>query len=348
MMKKALILVLSLLFTLSFVSMSYAAVTMGGNLRVWYQSTKDENGAVDNITESANGFRFDRLAVSLVSDLSDVDGIKGEVQFRTIRASDKTSDSGFLRVNSAYYYRKTLFMSSDEFDAGVIDQLPFKSSGYNAVLLESFANNLVKNSNSVGIKYASKISSFDFALAIVNSNNQAIVNTASTNEGDGLDYGLRFNYAPVSNFKVGCGYIDDYTNKENDKKAYVVDINGSLGAFGGYVEYVSVTPKDQDNGTGIYGEVSYKVATPLSFYIGRAVKTSDANIYSSSYLGGFDFYDAAGNATSYKYPVADNWSLLGVKYQLTPKAALQGEYIVINTDNDAAKNIVAVRLKVDF
>jgi hypothetical protein len=93
-MKKTLSLVLSLILLVSLASLSFAAVTFGGNLRVWYQATTDESNTTT--TQYANGFRFDRLALTVASDLSPIDGFKGEVQFKTLRSGDSTSTTKYI------------------------------------------------------------------------------------------------------------------------------------------------------------------------------------------------------------------------------------------------------------
>jgi hypothetical protein len=343
------------------VSFSFAAVTLGGNMRVWYESSTN-TGQADKY---AADFRFDRLAFTFASDLTAVDGLKGEVQFRSLRSDTSTaagngaSDS-VIRIDNATYYHKALFLDSDEFDAGVIQQLPFRNTAYNGVLLESLANKLVKDTNSVGIKYAGAIDQFDFAFALVDSANQWDVAQDGTTQAAGLDYGFRVGFAPMNNLKIGLGYINDYTNMAvatsvQRKTAYVVDANGNFGPFGAYAEYLSVTPQvngsNLDTGNGLYTEASYKVSDPFTVYVGRAVNLSSnakANIHGSNYIGTMDFYDADPATGKTKYGFTNDWSLLGVKYQVAPNSALQGEYIVQDTDSSIKMNVIAVRLKVDF
>jgi len=342
-MKKTLSLVLALILMVSFVSISNAAVTVGGNLRVWYQTTSDENDTTNADSEDSDTFRFDRLALTFASELSAENGFKGEIQFRQPRNDQKDSDSfgTDIRVDNAYYYQKAMFFGGDEMDIGYIQQLPFKG-GYNAMVLESLAHTVVKDTNSVGIKYSNKISSrFDIALALLNSKNQYSKDDSSY---EGFDYGVRMNYAPISGLKIGLAYVDDVTNDDNYKTAYVVDATYTHGSFGAFVEYLTAsntaggTTTDLDPAT--YLELSYKVADPLIFYVGgTAGLGTDAKSLNRTFA--YTFIDADAN-----FRALDNWMLFGCKYQLAPNTTLQAEYVSV--DGDKTQNVTAVRMIVSF
>ena len=91
-MKKLLVLILALVMVVSTAAVSMAAVGIGGNLRVRFESTEDDNY-----------FSFDRLALSIGGDLSANNGFKSELQVRDV---NKAYD---LRLDHAYYYQKNLF-----------------------------------------------------------------------------------------------------------------------------------------------------------------------------------------------------------------------------------------------
>jgi hypothetical protein len=342
-MKKTLSLVLALILMMSFVSISNAAVTVGGNLRVWYQTTSDENDTTNADSKDSDTFRFDRLALTFASELSAVDGFKGELQIRQPRNDHKDSNSfgTDIRVDNAYYYQKAMFFEGDEMDIGYIQQLPFKG-GYNAIVLESLANTIIKDTNSVGIKYSNKISSqFDIALALLNSKNQ--YNKDDSNY-EGFDYGVRMNYAPISGLKIGLAYVDDVTNDDNYKTAYVVDATYTNGPFGAFVEYVSASTtasgKTTDLDPATYVELSYKVADPLTLYVGSTAGLgTDAKSLNKGFS--YKFTDADSDFTA-----LDNWMLFGCKYQLAPNTALQAEYVSV--DGDKTQNVTAVRMIVSF
>lgn len=333
-LKRLLTLVLSLVLLVSVVSMSFAAVTVGGNVRVWYQSVNDESAA----DIASDAFRFDRLALTFASELSAVDGFKGEVQFRTPMSKNEND----VRVDSAYYYQKAMFLTNDEFNIGYISQLPFKGS-YNAIVLEDLANAIVKNTNSVGIKYADKIGNFDFAVAVLNAKNQYAV-TDTTYQG--FDYGLRVNYVVIPGLKLGLAYVDDVTNSDKYNTAYLFDVTYSLGDFGAYAEYVSASKTaagsttDYDGAT--YLELSYKVTAPLTVYVGG---TAGLGTDTTSLNQGFSYTYTKDSVSNLQ--ATGNWMLAGLKYQLAPGTVLQAEYVSVD-DSNFNKTVGAVRCLVAF
>lgn len=341
-MKRFLSLVLVLVLLVSVVSMSFAAVTVGGNLRVWYQGYKNEGNAAN---EYVSGFTFDRLALTFASELSAVDGFKGEVQFRkpyndAAAGSATTAKQGVdIRIDNAYYYQKAFFLPTDEFDLGYIKNVPFNNGAYSVITLDTIANTLDKNTNSVGIKYAAAFGAFDFAAALVNGNDQS-----GLSNDIGMDYGFRVNYAIIPSLKIGAGYLYDKTAADdNYNVSTVVDATYSIGAFGTFVEYTNYTPttagKDGDTLNGIYGEVNCKVADPLTVYVAREISLSeDGNIITKK----LSYTDAAGN----KDAALDNWTTIGAKYLMAPNTYLQGELVSI--DGSQTKQIVAVRCQVNF
>jgi hypothetical protein len=343
-LKRLLSLLLSLVLLVSFASLSFAAVTVGGNLRVWYQNTSDENDTTSATatpsskdSQDSNGFRFDRLALTFASELSAVDGFKGEVQFRQTRSKNEND----IRVDNAYYYQKGMFFENDEMDIGYIQQLPFKGS-YNAIVFEDLANAIIKDTNSVGIKYSNKITpQFDFSLALLNAKNQY---SKSDYTYEGFDYGVRMNYAVIPQLKIGLAYVDDVTDSDNYKTAYLVDATYDIGSFRAYVEYVSSTitaaGKDTDLDPATYLELSYKVNDPLSLYIGG---TSGLGTDKKSFNKTFPFKFTDADAD---FQALDNWMVVGAKYQLAPSTALQAEYVSVDGDKD--QTAAAVRLMVSF
>jgi hypothetical protein len=346
-MKKMLVLILTLVLLVSFASLSFAAVTVGGNLRVWYLSSKDEASLAGSTMTEGNGFKFDRLALTFASELSTVDGFKGEVQFRK-PVNDATNGSD-LRVDNAYYYQKGMFFESDEMDIGYIQQLPFKGGPYNAILIDSLANTVIKDTNSLGVKYSNKINQqFDFALAVLNGKNKAA--TDDTDYEGKLDYGFRLNYAPISQMKVGLAYVNDcqYTaSVDTSKQVYVVDAVYANGPFGAYVECLSGSRKNGNNDVDIdpatYLELSYKVADPLTVYAGGTTGLDKNETTSITYASTYKIssFNSANDKQFY-----DNWTVFGCKYQLTPKAALQAEYLAV--DSDKKLSTAGLRFMVSF
>ncbi len=350
-MKRLLSLVLSLVLLVSLASMSFAAVTVGGNLRVWYQSYKNE---ANTTNEEITGFTFDRLALTFASELSAVDGFKGEIQFRQPR-NDTSTGSTYaapkygvdIRIDNAYYYQKAALLPADEFDIGYIKAVPFNNGAYNVITLDTIANSLDKNTNSVGVKYADTIGALDFALALVSANNQY----AYSNDG-GMDYGLRVNYAVLPSLKLGAGYLYDKgltgkkaTTDDSYTTSSVIDVTYNIGPFGTFIEYVSSksTTNSVDGKTlkGIYGEVNYKIANPLTVYVAHEISMSDekdGNLV-TSYV---TYTDAANNKDS----SLDNWTTVGAKYMMAPNTYLQGEFVSIN--GSQTKQIAAIRCQVNF
>ncbi len=343
-MKRLLSLVLSLVLLVSVVSMSFAAVTVGGNLRVWYQSYKDEtNTANENIV----GFTFDRLALTFASELSAVDGFKGEVQFRKpkndadVASTSTTGKYGTdIRVDNAYYYQKAFLLPTDEFDIGYIKAIPFNNGAYNVITLDTIANTLDKDTNSVGVKYAAAFGPFDFAVALVSANNQF----ATSNDG-GTDYGVRVNYAVIPGLKIGAGYLYDKSASAQDtyNTSTVFDVTYAIGRLGTFVEYASYKPTtnsvDGDALNGVYGEINFKVADPLTVYVAREISLSDdGNLITSK----ISYTDASGKKNS----TLDNWTTVGAKYMMAPNTYLQGEFVSI--DGSQTKQIAAVRCQVSF
>jgi hypothetical protein len=112
-MKKMLSLILSLVLMLSFVSISYAAVTIGGNLRLWYQTADDETVSTNS---DISTFRFDRLNLTIKADISETSGIDGTIGFFQIGKNSSTNVD--IRVLNAYFYQRALFADDDELDFG--------------------------------------------------------------------------------------------------------------------------------------------------------------------------------------------------------------------------------------
>ncbi len=322
-MKRLLSLVLALVLLVSVVSMSFAAVTVGGNARFWYKYTNVEDAG----NEKTNGFTFDRVALTLAADITDVSGFKGELQFRTQRSKSESD----IRVDTGYYYQKSVLSEKDELDIGQVS-LPFVNGAYSVILQDSLANVLWGSSaNSVGIKYGAAFGQFDFAAALVGANN-----TASVNNDAGMDYSVRANYAITDSIKVGAAYVHDVDATTADKtdtykNAYVVDSNGSFGPVGYFVEYLSLTPTENgdsaDAQTGIYFEGNCKLSDALSFYAARAISLSDDNIFVT-------LANSIKDTTNNKIAVTDNWTAAGVKVQMAKNVTLQGEYTVLDGDKD--------------
>jgi hypothetical protein len=326
------------------VSISFGAVTFGGNLRVWYQSADDETLAANSAN---NTFRFDYLALIANADLSPTSGISSEVRFyqvdrNTVNTSgSKATGSTDIRLNTVYYYQKELFFKNDEFDLGYI-KLPFYNDTYKGLFVGSLAYN-GRPKNDVGVSYSGKINTFIYALALANAANQANYN--SPPDTDGIDATFRLSYAPIQQIKIGLGFADDVTNSSNSTSRSVLDATFAIGPFGIFAEYVEVTPQSKDTLTGAYYEGSYQISDPFAVYAGRAVSTSDGgdngrnltNYVNASILGG-----SGGNS----FILTDNWTVVGIKYQAASKITLQGEFL--QQDSEKAKRIIGLRALFSF
>jgi hypothetical protein len=344
-MKRLFSLILTMLFLLSIVSLSFGAVTVGGNLRIWYQAAEDETLAASSTNHT---FRFDYLALTANADLSPASGISSEIRFyqvdkNTVSTSGTPSGSTDIRLITTYYYQKDVFSQGDELDLGYI-KLPFYNESYKGIFVGSLAYN-ARPKNDVGISYTGKINTFTYTLAVANAANQANYNSPPASEG--VDSVIRFSYVPVQQLKIGLGYSNDVTDSNNSTARLVFDTTYGIGPFGIFAEYVSVTPQSKDALTGIYFESSYQISEPVTIYAGRAVSTSDDDNSGAKLTNSVGAF-VPGGPGGKSLNLTDDWTLLGVKYQLTPKTALQGEVLQQDSDSAKTKQIIGLRALFNF
>lgn len=269
--------ILGLILLLSPGTVSWAAVDVGGNLRVWYKNGPDDT----------NTFFFDRLALKFNSSFTDSCGIKSEIRF-------KPSDG--LKLEDAYYYQRNL-LGEDEFDAGLID-IPAYNDQYLA-LNDTLGKNKSPG-NSVGIKYRIETEVIDFSLALANANNESKANTDTIK---GLDYGARISWKAVEGLVLSAAYDSDvYDNDNHSNTTLLVDAVYNLQSFGFYTEYVAYNPNSSGNRTGFYLEPSYAVNDQWILYAGTTLGAKDGRIAASDYqLGGVIFKIAPKTALQLEY-----------------------------------------------
>ncbi len=363
-MKKTLALVLALAMVLSFAAMASAAVTVGGNLRVWY-------GDSDNGTSKVSSIKFDRLALDVNADLGDNSGLITEVQFRNILTnastgtvtgtvgSDGTSVTGTstnstdIRVDLAYWYKKNLFMDGGTLMVGAFDgQVPFKN-GYSNVLINGGLGDALKIGNSVGVVYQINQPTYAFGVGVVNGKTNVDRDSTYTaaQEDEGFDWSARFDYLPAAGLKIGVGYANVFEKFANATaqsgkimdNRWIVDAsykNLDVTPFSGMVEYAKVSPDSgsvlTDDAAAIYGELGYTFGSAVA-YVGRGIGLDDKNVYgtiiTSTLFGGSSA------------PLINNYTVVGLNYGLTKSTFLQGEYVDVSGSDSRS---FGLRLRVNF
>jgi hypothetical protein len=315
-MKRFLSLLISIVLLLSFTAVATAAsAEVTGNVRVWYKVTSD-----------TNYFWFDRLALTFKESLSENHGFRGDLLFKQVDKNSQTS--GDIRVTAVYFYQKNL-LGNDELNIGYFD-IPFYSdktvalnatAGLSSTIYGSYSYNYLWPKQSLGLKYDYKADSFEVIAALTNAANLKNDNATVT----GYDYAVRGLFTPITGLTFGLSYAKDVTDSaaDNYNQDVVVDANFVTGPLGIFVEYDNQTPYSGGSTgtakTGIYFEGTYKISDSFTAYIGGSPSAQD-------FTGNNSFYLAGG------------------KYQLAPKATLQGEYL-IPSGNSGSLNF---RLKVDF
>jgi|SRR5690554_2834900 len=248
-MKKLLVLTLALAMVLAMATVSMAAVGLGGNLRVFFNSDEDDNY-----------FSFDRLAISLGGDLSANNGFKSELQLRDVgQAFD-------VRLDHAYYYQKNLF-ATDELNAGY---MPLSWHADKSATIAGSLGSDFRPGNSIGLKYTYFADAFSITGYVLNAENgeKAPVNTT------GYDLGARVAANLIDNLTVGFGVVNNVIDEDADTSDLdlVLDAVYTYGDLGLYAEFVSQTKtvagEDGDAENGFYLEGSYALNDKLSAYAG--------------------------------------------------------------------------------
>lgn len=362
-MKKLLILVLTVLFILIAATVSSAAtVTISGNARFWFEGASTTN---TDPTKSANvqGFAFDRLALNANVDFGNNTGLKNQIQFRQIKDTVDVSNSignADIRVES-YYYKKGVFMATDEIDIGAFGlnvYLPFKNGSGSALINGGLGDGL-KIGQTLGVIYTINSDVWDLGIGIGNAKQGFVADGAGT---DGLDYSVRFNIKPIAGVKIGAGYEVvgmttafpstgySYNMANYYDTRWIVDASYNVAPFGALVEYASVNSTVAGNTTmnafsGMYGELSY-TAGPGKVYVGRTFGDND---YNSKGLFG-------GRINGYlpclsSYNTNCNYTVIGGAYTISGGPTLGVEYVRVD-DNAAAgtsgRNVFGVRCLINF
>jgi len=274
-------LLLSLVLVALVASMSFAAVTVGGSLRIWYVN---EAASVDGMGAGSAGsgdistFKLDRFCLDVNDDFTPTTGLKSEIQLRTI--SKETSSTGQaldIRLDVGYLYFKNQLVAGDEFDAGVFDQNPFKNT-YTNVAFNGGLGDALRTSNIIGVTYGINNPLYDFTVAVFDSHlgwadddptfTSSSSGTTGSSSSEGLDYSLRVEAKPLSGLVVGGGYayiVDGayaassggYTStshlgdnglnspNQNNDNQWIIDASYNSNDFplAGKIEYASVTPE---------------------------------------------------------------------------------------------------------
>ncbi|HEY8344599.1 MAG TPA: hypothetical protein VIL66_05310 [Bacillota bacterium] len=252
-MKKLLVLIVALVMVVSTAAVSMAAVDIGGNLRVRFESTKNDNY-----------FSFDRLALSIGGDLSDNNGFKSELQVRDV---NQVAD---FRLDHAYYYQKNLF-TTDELHVGF---LPLDWHADKSVTIKGSLGGDIKPGNSLGLKYGVKAGAYSLTAYVVNAANGN--RGRDNNPTTGYDLGVRGTISPIDGLTVGLGVVQDVVNKDakDSNLDLVVDAVYAWGDLGLYTEFISqkktIGGKDGGNETGFYFEGTYALTEKLLAYAGMA------------------------------------------------------------------------------
>jgi hypothetical protein len=366
-MKKMLSLMLVVILVLSIVTIASAAITIGGNVRVWYEDLSD-----DGANKQLSTFKFDRLAIDVNADLSENSGIKSEVQFRTIRTDKEATD---IRVDFAYFYQKGLWLSNAEFNIGAFNAMPFKN-GYSNAMISGGLGDALKIGNSVGMTYSINNPSCNFAIGLCNalanasSNSTNPTDVSQANDPEGFNYTARFNWLPFSGLKVGLGYehvavltnsttgasVGDAANNYLTNMVVDVSYNNANVPYSGMIEYASVTPTlngtSQDTLTGVYGEGAYNFGS-FKVYAGRGINltstSADAGVYGNNIYTKAANPFFAGGANIFN--VKNDYTTVGITVPVTSAVTLQGEYVMVDDDSKLAisgQKELGIRLLIKF
>jgi hypothetical protein len=307
-MRKWASLPLALVLVLMVGSLSWAAVNVSGNLRVWYQTEETDNVESD-------GFRFDRLALVFAAPLSETSGINSELRFKftgdeavSLAATKQKVDDPVtevsignkIRVHNAYYYRKAVLTENDELDIGYFP-IDFANGDYNGLLVGSVADGFLGPDNHLGVKYIYIAGKFQGMVGFVNATSY------NSSQNDGYDYALRVTYQPLGVLTFGIGVARDASvvseydiagqvAVKNKADKYTVDALFKQGAWAILTEYayqsLETTKRNltsEFDGKGSFSEVSYTINPKLTSYLGvtidaKAITTNDYQYFGTNYL----------------------------------------------------------------
>jgi hypothetical protein len=292
--KKLLVLILALVMVVSTAAVSMAAVGIGGNLRVRFESTEDDNY-----------FSFDRLALSIGGDLSANNGFKSELQVRDV---NKAYD---LRLDHAYYYQKNLF-TTDELHVGF---LPLAWHADKSATIKGSLGGEIKPGNSLGFKYGIKAGAYSLTAYVVNAANGNKGRDTLKDSTTGFDLGVRGTISPIDGLTLGLGVVQDVKDEDADDSDLdlVVDAVYTWGDLGLYAEFISVEETRNgeagESNSGFYLEGNYALTDKLSAYLGMTAAED---------LVGKD----------------KDRIVAGAKYKIAPATALQGEVVNCDDENN--------------
>jgi hypothetical protein len=343
-MKKFLSLVLGITLVLSMATFATAAVTVGGELRTWYQMSQSNNNYL-------NTFNLDRINLTIDADLSETGGFKDEFQFNGVK-----KDSSFC-VDYGYYYQKDVLLKGDELDFGVLgyaNALPFKNGYGNGKWVAGLGDGL-KVGPTAGARYWIRKSSYDLGVGVGNANTLYSSTTSTTTTStitDGLDYSLRTDYLPIKGLKVGMGY-EHVATAANPSETYnnilIVDSSFNPAPWGYLVEYVNFDPTisgvNGDTLNAYYVEGVYKVGA-FQPYLARAVNINGTSTNNVIALMKKSSPTTGSTALS---NVGNNYTMLGCDYSLNPHITLTGEYVRVDDyDGNTDQWSLGFRLRATF
>jgi hypothetical protein len=311
-MKKFYVLLVTMILLFTASTIAFAAVELGGNLRVWYKSNLEPTTGVDSV----GGFYFDRLALKVGASVSENNGFRSELRF--VYKSNLTT----MAYDQLYYYQKNLIADGDELNVGYIF-LPYYNDKYIS-LVESLGKNKGSAKNSNGLRYNLKADGFEGSLAVTNWKNDTA--TLGSADGTGLDEALRLSLKVMDGLNIGVGYINDASvsggTTTTTTGRLVADVLFAMDPFTVFFEYVNVSPSSGSAQSGMYLEPSFKLSDGITVYLAGTLASKESGLQDSEYYAG------------------------GVKFMVAPKTALQAEYLSY-PDKDY-RNSFGVRLRVDF
>ena len=377
-MKKLCVLVLAVVLVLSLASFADAAVTVGGELRTWYESTH-------TASQDLNTFKLDRLNLDVNADITPTMGFKSEIMILGVGKNDATvtgsasatpDDNGnypfsttatsTLQVDFGYYYQQNVIFTGDEVDFGVFgyaNALPFKN-GYGYGKWDTGLGDGLKIGPTVGGRYFIRKSVFDIGFGVGDAKTLAASDdadsTGATKYDEGFDYSARINFTPVQGLKFGLGgehvvntkYLNDADDNYNN--IFIADSSYNGAHWGYLVEYVTMNnnsnsgdttkPTTETNLTAFYGELGCKIGK-FQPYVGRAINLKENG--STNVIALMNKFTPTSGSTVMGV-VCDNYTEAGLDYFIMPKTVLTAEYV--STNDFAGKNEYSfgLRLQVLF
>lgn len=342
-MKKLLILALAATFLLSLAATASAAISVRGELRLWWESVQNDylqynssSGRYSSQSTDKNSLIFDRLAVRVKADYSQESGIDSMFSLRTLRSNTDNASDAYIRTDIAYYYQKNLLTKGDIFRAGILDaEFPFHNGYYNHQTLRGFSDSL-RIGQAVGMAYYIEKPVWGFGMGIANAKTGYKQNDWNMDED--YTWSSRVNYMPLKGLKAGVGYAHE---KASNNLVVDVSYENPTVPLSGRIEYASATPTDAsltgstDPLTGIFAEAGYDIRKNTRVYAGRAEATSTSNNRNIFVVHKPALAVGACNA-------GNNYSFIGLERKLSNNIQLNVEYSVVD---EGFENITANEIK---